>query len=278
MYNSIQWWWERNWWHIEIDSKGRLRTKPCDKRDDFNFPIVNFPEAPAHRACISQLIRYFRAGGSYHRFFDRGLLLTRKLLNQWFLLVKLKSSLWMFYGWPLWYIDLCHKWPRIYVPLVVNISRSFPHSWLKGTGFVTRLTRRVSLVEQELLTIPEHLSSPPVFSGVRVIRSLILYVCFVDSCLSLSPFPLVIVLFRYTDSDYLPLVSSNSSYNRCNVTQIYIRIFKVWVQKVEMINLQFDCILHTKFDTSVFKGRLVCFNIQIVNWRRSERSKWELTL
>jgi hypothetical protein len=33
------------------------------------------------------------------------------------------------------------------------------------TGFVIRLTRRVPLVEQELLTIPEHLSSPPVFSG-----------------------------------------------------------------------------------------------------------------
>jgi hypothetical protein len=37
---------------------------------------------------------------------------------------------------------------------------------------------RVTLVEQELLTIPEHLSSPPVFSGVRVTRSLVLYVCF----------------------------------------------------------------------------------------------------
>jgi hypothetical protein len=48
---------------------------------------------------------------------------------------------------------LCHKWPRI-------CSRSFPRSWLI-TGFATRLTRRVSLVEQELLTLPEHLSSPP---------------------------------------------------------------------------------------------------------------------
>jgi len=37
-------------------------------------------------------------------------------------------------------------------------------------GFVTRLTRRVPLVEQELLTLPEHLSSPTVFSGVRVTR------------------------------------------------------------------------------------------------------------
>jgi hypothetical protein len=56
---------------------------------------------------------------------------------------------------------------------------SFPHSWLI-TGFVTRWTRRVSSVEQELLTLPEHPSSLPVISGVRVTRSLVLYVCFVD--------------------------------------------------------------------------------------------------
>jgi len=53
---------------------------------------------------------------------------------------------------------------------------------------VLRLTRRVSLVEQELLTLPEHLSSPLVFSGVRVTRSLVLYVCFVDRCLSFCTF------------------------------------------------------------------------------------------
>jgi hypothetical protein len=38
--------------------------------------------------------------------------------------------------------------------------------------------------KQELLTLPEHLSSPPVFGGVRVTRSLVLCVCFVDRCLS----------------------------------------------------------------------------------------------
>ena len=86
--------------HLEIDSDGRLRTKLYDKRDDFNFPIVNFPficsnipAAPAYGVYISQLIRYSRACGSYQDFLDRGLLLIRKLLNQWFLLVKLKSSL-----------------------------------------------------------------------------------------------------------------------------------------------------------------------------------------
>ena len=29
--------------HLEIDSEGQLRTQLYDKRDDFNFPIVNFP-------------------------------------------------------------------------------------------------------------------------------------------------------------------------------------------------------------------------------------------
>ena len=37
------------------------------------------------------------------------------------------------------------------------------------TGFATRLTRWVPLVEVELLTLPEHLSSPPVFSGLLLL-------------------------------------------------------------------------------------------------------------
>ena len=131
------------------------------------------------------MIRYSRACGSYQDFLDRGLLLARKLLNPGFLLVKLKSWLRKFYGWPLW--NICVTNDHGYVPLVVNTCRSFPHSQLI-TGFVTRLTRRVPLVEQELPTLPEHLSSPPVFSGVRVTRSLVLYVCFVDRCLSFCTF------------------------------------------------------------------------------------------
>ena len=50
--------------------------------------------------------------------------------------------------------------------------------------FVIRLTWRVQLVEQERLTLPKDLSSPPIFSRVRVTRSLVLCVCFVDRCLS----------------------------------------------------------------------------------------------
>jgi hypothetical protein len=53
---------------------------------------------------------------------------------------------------------------------------------------ITRLTRRVSLVEQELLTLPEQLISPSIVSGVRNTRSLVVYVCFVDRCLSFCTF------------------------------------------------------------------------------------------
>ena len=44
------------------------------------------------------------------------------------------------------------------------------------------------VVEQKLLTLPEQLSSLPVFSGFRVTRSLVLYVCFVDRFLSFWTF------------------------------------------------------------------------------------------
>jgi hypothetical protein len=65
--------------------------------------------------------------------------------------------------------------------------RSFSHSWLIA-GFVTRLIRRVPLVEQEMLTLPEHLSSSPVFSGVGVTPYLVICVFFVDRCLSFCTF------------------------------------------------------------------------------------------
>jgi hypothetical protein len=53
---------------------------------------------------------------------------------------------------------------------------------------VTRLTRWVPLADQELLTLPEHMNSTPVFSWVRVTRSFVLYVCFVDRCFSFCTF------------------------------------------------------------------------------------------
>ena len=130
------------------------------------------------------LMRYSRACGSYQDVLDRGLLLTRKLLNQGFLLVK--SSFRKIYGRHHDLVDrygICFTNDHEYVPLVVNTSPSFLIH-----GFVTRLARRVSLVEQELLTLLGQPSSPPVFSGVRVTRYLVLYVVFVDRCLSFCTF------------------------------------------------------------------------------------------
>ena len=62
--------------HLGIDNDGRLRTKLYDKRDDFNFPIVNFPficsnipaAAPAYGVYISQMRPYVRACGFYQDF------------------------------------------------------------------------------------------------------------------------------------------------------------------------------------------------------------------
>ena len=91
----------------------------------------------------------------------------------------------------------CHKWS--WICSTCSTPWSFPLSWLI-TGFVYRLTRRVPLVEHELLILPGHLRSPPVFSEVRVAQSLILCVCFVDRCLSFCP--VLSVLLWFTDSDY----------------------------------------------------------------------------
>ena len=115
-----------------------------------NFPFVcsNIPAAPTYGVYISQLIRYPRAFGSYQGLLNRGLLLTRRLLNQGCLLVTLKSSLRMSYG--------------------------------RHHGLVGRYWIYVSLVE--------HLRSPPYFGEVRVTRSLVLYVCFVDRWLSFCTF------------------------------------------------------------------------------------------
>ena len=85
--------------HVLLTLYGLL-FKIFDKRDDFNFPIANFPlicsnipAAPAYGVYISQLIGYSRACGTYQDFLDRGFVLTTKLLNQGFLLVQFKSSL-----------------------------------------------------------------------------------------------------------------------------------------------------------------------------------------
>ena len=83
----------------------QLTTRLYDKRDDFNFPIVNFsflssniPSAPAYGVYVSQLIRYARTCSNYQDFMERGKVLTQKLLSQGFQKTKLVATLKKFYG------------------------------------------------------------------------------------------------------------------------------------------------------------------------------------
>ena len=67
------------------------------------------------------------------------------------------------------------------------------------------ITRRVPLVEQELLSLPEHMNSTPVFIGVRVTRSLVLCACFVVSLFVLFSFGHCVVCPSSVYGFWLPL-------------------------------------------------------------------------
>ena len=72
-----------------IGNNNRLYTKLYDKRDDFNFHIVNFPflssnipSGPSYGVYISQLIRYARCFTYYHDFGYHRKLPVDRLLSQ----------------------------------------------------------------------------------------------------------------------------------------------------------------------------------------------------
>jgi hypothetical protein len=74
---------------LNVDSSGRLTTTQHDKRDDFDFAIVNIPFlcsktplSPAYGVYISQLIRYVIACFAYEDFSKQGKQLTKKLMFQ----------------------------------------------------------------------------------------------------------------------------------------------------------------------------------------------------
>ena len=110
------------------------------------------------------------------------------------LLNKKLILLWLFFSFP-----VQRMYIYIYMCFCVNLDLNRPLCEVPIVKVTTtRLTRRVSLVEQELLTLnTEYLSSLPVCSEVRVTRSLVLCVCFVDSFLSFFFWPLCCLFFIY---------------------------------------------------------------------------------
>ena len=80
-------------------SNGTVSTKIYDKRDDFDFDIVNFPfldgDVPrrtSYGVYISQLIRFARASSNLSDFNCRNKALTAKLLRQGYLYFKLRKA------------------------------------------------------------------------------------------------------------------------------------------------------------------------------------------
>ena len=80
---------------------------------------------------------------------------------------------------------------------------------------IYRATRWVPLVEQELFTISEHLSSAPVVAGVRFARFLFSLQCFVDHLLSFFFWNLNCLSFDLQLLISLVLSSCFSSYRSC---------------------------------------------------------------
>ena len=152
-----------------------VKTRLYYKRDDFSFPLVNFPFlcnniptwAPAYGVYITQLIRYSRACICYHDFLDRVLLFTRNILNQEFQMVKLKSSLRKFYGYQHELVDhygisLVSQMLSDTFLMLLLPTRSPLTNVTYRIRLITRFvlpwaTRRVPHVEQDLLTLSEHL-------------------------------------------------------------------------------------------------------------------------
>ena len=98
--------------HLSI-SNDIVSTKIYDKRDDFDFEIVNFPfldgdvpRSTSYGVYISQLIRFARASSYFADFNTRNKLLTQKLLKQGYWYHKLRKIFSKFYRR---YYDLIFK-------------------------------------------------------------------------------------------------------------------------------------------------------------------------
>ena len=123
-------------------TNGIVSSKIYDKRDDFNFEIVNFPfldgdvpRSPSYGVYISQLIRFARVCSNVDDFNNRNLFLTSKLLKQGYRYHKIRKAFSKFYhrhselivkyniglktllqrgiSEPIFYGDLVYKFKRI---------------------------------------------------------------------------------------------------------------------------------------------------------------------
>ena len=165
--------------HLSI-SNDIVSTKIYDKRDDFDFEIVNFPFldggvplSTSYGVYISQLIRFARASMYVADFNTRNELLTQKLLKQGYLHHKLRKTFSKFYRR---YYDLISKFlvelksllrqglsePDFYGDLVYKLkkivdSNNFSAQFIKIISHYKKIGYNINVLQQTAcLCQPNH--------------------------------------------------------------------------------------------------------------------------
>jgi hypothetical protein len=117
----------------------------------------------------------------------------------------------------------------------------------------------------EKLTLPEHLSSPRVFNGVHVTRSLVLCTCFVDRCLSIYIFLFAIVLSVLLRRIMITLVisSNSSSKNSTKDTDIHNRGVQIKHRRMRLKHAEHSRITRHQENKLIWRckvvAKVVCF-------------------
>ena len=113
-----------------------VSTKIYDKRDDFNFEIVNFPflggdvpQRPSYGVYISQLIHFARASSHVTDFNNRNKFLTAKLLKQGYRYHKLRKTFSKFYRRHFELIEKYHAGLKKNLCNKVFIIQNFMEIW-----------------------------------------------------------------------------------------------------------------------------------------------------
>ena len=156
--------------HLSI-SNDIVSTKIYDKRDDFDFEIVNFPfldgdvpRSTSYGVYISQLIRFPRASSYVTDFNTRNKLLTQKLLKQGYRYHKLRKTFSKFYRR---YYDLISKFqvglksllrqglsePDFYGDLVYKLkkivgSNNFSAQFIKIISHYKKIGYNINVLQQ----------------------------------------------------------------------------------------------------------------------------------
>ena len=130
---------------LDLDIKvvgSDVHTSVYDKRDDFGFPIVNFPwfsgdvpRLPSYVVYISQLVRFSRCCTRVSDYPFQNLQITSKLLTQGYIYHKLRKSFGKFFRS---YSDVLSKFGEISLILRICFGRNLSPGLLRGSSLQTK--------------------------------------------------------------------------------------------------------------------------------------------